>query len=132
MADGSDNETVDFMDIYQSRQIGRAHRAVDQVAQEAQFQRQAARDEVAALHDRIDRLVLLNEAIWQLLAEALEMTDDQLDRRVVKLDGDDGTADGRRTRGPIRCQCGAMVNARVGQCQFCGEAAPVRSSFDAI
>jgi len=120
------------MDVYQSRQIGHAYRAVDHVAQEAQLQRQATRDEITRLHDRIDRLVLVTESIWQLLAESAGLTEDDLDRRVVQLDGADGSQDGRRTRAPVPCACGAKVSPRMGHCQFCGEPSPVHSSFDAI
>ncbi len=123
---------MDFMDLYQHRQIKNAHRSVGQVADEVRHQREATRDEIQALHERIDRLTLTCEAMWSLLASSGGFSEDDLIRAITELDGEDGNVDGRRTRGPQPCSCGAMVNHRLTACQFCGEPAPVQSVFGAI
>ncbi len=120
------------MDLYQHRQIKNAHRSVGQVADEIRHQREATRDEIQALHERIDRLALTCEAMWSLLASSGGFSEDDLIRAITEIDGEDGNVDGRRTRGPQPCSCGAMVNHRLTSCQFCGEPAPVQSVFGAI
>ena len=123
---------MDFMDLYQHGQIKKAHRSVGQVADEVRHQREATRDEIQALHERIDRLVLTCEAMWTLLASSEGFAEEDLARVISELDSEDGEADGRRTRKPQQCPCGAMVNQRLKACQFCGEPAPVFSIFGAI
>lgn len=123
---------MDFMDLYQHGQIKQAHRSVGQVADEVRHQREATRDEIQALHERIDRLTLTCEAMWNLLASSAEFAEEDLIRAVTELDGEDGEVDGRRRRKPKPCSCGAMVNQRLKACQFCGEPAPVYSIFGAI
>jgi len=120
------------MDLYQHGQIKKAHQSVSQVAQEINYQRQAQRNEMQLLDERIDRLTLLCEAMWNVIVDQHELSEDDLVRSLVALDESDGTQDGRKNRAPIPCECGAMVNPRVGNCQFCGAPAPVRSSFDAV
>lgn len=120
------------MDLYQHGQIKQTHRSVGQVADEVRHQREATRDEIRALHERIDRLTLTCEALWNLLAASAEFDENDLVRAITALDAEDGAVDGRRTRGPQPCSCGAMVNHRLKACQFCGEPAPVHSVFGAI
>ncbi len=123
---------MDLADIYQFRQISRAHQSVSQVSQEIRHQREAQRDENQDLHDRVDRLTLLCEAMWNIISDRLEFTEDDLLRAVMAVDGSDGSPDGRKTKTPLKCDCGAMVHPRVSNCQFCGAPAPVRSIFDAV
>ena len=78
-------------------------------------------NELYELHDRIDRLTMVVEALWSVLEDegydraALEAKLDQLDLA-------DGTADGKTARSTERCpQCGAAVHAGSPICQICGE-----------
>lgn len=123
---------MDFMDLYQHGQIKQAHRSVGQVAEEVRHQREAMRDEIRDLHERIDRLTLTCEALWSLVAASSDLDENDLIRTITELDAEDGDVDGRRIRGPQPCTCGAMINHRLKACQFCGEPAPVHSVFGAI
>lgn len=72
------------------------------------------------LDERIDRLLLLVEAMWALLREQ-GLSDEDLMAKVVELDEADGVADGRHTPQPTACRgCGAKVAAGLTACQFCG------------
>lgn len=74
--------------------------------------------------ERIDRLLLLVEAMWALLCEK-GLTDEELAAKLVELDELDGVADGRRTPAPADClACGSKVAAGLTACQFCGEPLP--------
>lgn len=77
------------------------------------------------VHERVDRLILVVDAMWSLLEEA-GYTDEQLRERIARIDAADGVEDGRRTPLPSVCRsCGAKVAAGLGACQFCGTAIPV-------
>ncbi len=99
-------------------------------AQDAQRKQQS--DQIHQLEDRIERLRLVNEAMWELLKETTGLTEEHLHHKVNLLDQMDGSVDGRRRERATECGCGAMVNARSEICVFCGTAAPLRSVFDRI
>lgn len=80
----------------------------------------ASKTELLDVHDRVDRLILVVDAIWSLLVES-GFTDDQLRERIDQIDTADGVADGRRTVRASECRrCGAMVPGDLPACQFCG------------
>ncbi|HEX9854996.1 MAG TPA: hypothetical protein VGC47_06760 [Acidimicrobiia bacterium] len=75
---------------------------------------------VMALHDRIDRLVLVVQAMWALLEES-GLSPEQLEAKIGELDMLDGHEDGRVTRSATECRhCGAAVPPHRTTCQFCG------------
>lgn len=74
------------------------------------------------INDRVDRLLLVVDAMWSLLRES-GWTDEQLAQRIQELDESDGVADGRRTPQARRCpKCDAMVEPSRPACAFCGTA----------
>ena len=88
-------------------------------------------DQMWEIHERVDRLVLVIDAMWSLLEDA-GFTDEQLRQRIEDIDRADGHLDGRRTSLPTRCRgCSAMVAAGLESCQFCGREVPTNED-DAI
>lgn len=76
---------------------------------------------MADVDERIDRLVLLVEAMWSLLRDQ-GFSDEDLAARLMELDGADGAVDGRRRQPPATCVgCGSKVAAGLTACQFCGQ-----------
>lgn len=100
-------------------------------AQAAQFARSAGTADAMTSHlrlidvdERIDRVVLLVEAMWAVLREH-GVSDEDLAARLMELDQSDGTMDGRRTPAPSTCRsCGSKVAAGLRACQFCGTELP--------
>jgi hypothetical protein len=82
------------------------------------------RTEMNGLDERIDRLLLLVQAMWALLEEA-GYSDEALAAKLTELDEADGVADGRHTEKPATCRkCGSKVAVGLAACQFCGEPLP--------
>jgi hypothetical protein len=76
------------------------------------------------LHDRVDRLILVLDAMWSLFEDA-GYTDEQLMARIEEIDMADGVADGKRTPLVAQCrECGAKIAPGLPACQFCGTALP--------
>jgi hypothetical protein len=74
------------------------------------------------INQRVDRLILVVDAMWSLLKDS-GWTDEQLRARLEELDLADGVADGRRTPKPAACGgCGSMVEVGRSTCAFCGVA----------
>ena len=95
----------------------------------------ASADALFDVEDRIDRLILIIAAMWDLLKEQ-GLTEEQLQDKIRQLDEGDGTADGKFTpRGTICRACGAKVGAGIPACQFCGvhvDAANAPGIFDGV
>jgi hypothetical protein len=76
-----------------------------------------------ALEARCDRLAVLCEAMWTLLRDQLNLTDEQLLDRINEVDLTDGRLDGKVERGSaITChKCNRNVARKFAKCMYCGE-----------
>lgn len=94
-----------------------------------------ASSEASKIHnvnDRLDRLVIVVEAMWSLLEESGH-TREQLEERILAMDAADGAADGRVQRGKLRCPgCNSVVLEGTGRCQICGEEVGEENPFAGI
>ena len=106
----------------------RRQRAVDSEATHAASRTRRANED---LEDRLERLVLLTEAMWELLAERFGVTVDDLAAKIIEIDGRSGAVDGRRQpQAARRCPgCDAAVVPGVRFCQFCGAHVPGHDPF---
>ena len=81
---------------------------------------------VRRFDDRFSALALVCEALWELLSEHTELTEDDLKKKVLEIDLRDGVQDGKVDRnvgrGPIeKCpECGAGISRKFNRCLFCG------------
>lgn len=81
-----------------------------------------ARTAVRELQDEVDRLSLLNQALWELLRARLGLTDADLERMAYDVDMRDGKADGKITAHAVRCPtCGRVSNSKHAKCLYCGQ-----------
>lgn len=92
----------------------------------------AATGEIHDVDTRIDRLLLVVEAMWSILRDD-GYSDEQLIARIEELDASDGAVDGVRLTKPVPCpDCGAMVEVGRATCAFCGYAIPERDPISGI
>ncbi|HNR32363.1 MAG TPA: hypothetical protein PKI11_15835 [Candidatus Hydrogenedentes bacterium] len=95
-----------------------ASSATQRTAQAANEMRTALRD----MQDEVDRLCLLNQALWELLRDRLGVTDADLERVAYEVDMRDGKADGKITAHAVRCPtCGRVSNSKHAKCLYCGQ-----------
>ncbi|MDH4306691.1 MAG: hypothetical protein OEX04_04360 [Acidimicrobiia bacterium] len=86
------------------------------------------------VNERVDRLILVVDAMWSLLKES-GWTDEQLKARILEIDSEDGVVDGRLTPQRHRCtKCDSMVEPGRSTCTYCGAdlAAPQSGPTDGI
>ena len=103
--------------LHQSRQISAAQADASRATSRAG----AADRNVEALIDRLDKLTLVNMAVWSLVREQLELTEEQLAERVREIDLADGVEDGKVPPQVAKCpQCGRVMSPRHGRCLYCG------------
>jgi ribosomal protein S27AE len=105
----------------------------ERTAAEAGNRADTATRTVRELEARIDRLTLVNLAIWSLLREKTGLTEENLLERVREIDSQDGVVDGKLPRQVRKCeQCGRVMSARHSTCFYCGHAELVNTAFDSI
>jgi len=99
--------------------------AVDSVeGQQASAEKIAAvaqKSEIQDLREQVSRLALLNQALWELVRERLQLTDADLEKLAQQVDLRDGVQDGRMSEHPLKCpRCGRVSNSRHKKCLYCG------------
>lgn len=88
---------------------------------------------VERFEQRIDRLALLSMALWSLLKEHTDLTEDDLLERVRQIDLTDGKEDGKAKKRVAKCpKCGRTMSPRHGRCLYCGAEDLDYTPFDAI
>ena len=74
------------------------------------------------LEYQVERLLMITEALWQILKEQHGYTDDELIERVARIDLKDGKLDGKvASSGPVKCRkCERTTASRHPKCIYCG------------
>jgi len=92
-----------------------------------------ARIDVRELADRIDKLALVCNAMWTLIQDKTDLTEQDLFDRVEQLDLRDGVLDGKVTKTVRVCaNCGRKMSARHNKCLYCGAPKASESAFDEV
>lgn len=85
------------------------------------------------LEDRVDRLSLICMAMWSLIRDKTNLSEEDLMERVKMLDLMDGVEDGKATRTVMKCTaCDRPMNPRHKKCLYCGSGKLIQSAFDAL
>lgn len=81
--------------------------------------------EIANIGRALDRLSLACQAMWELLRERSDLTEDDIEAKILEIDGRDGRVDGQIGASVMTCTaCGRPTNSRRDTCVMCG--APVK------
>jgi hypothetical protein len=83
--------------------------------------------EVSDLKNDVERLLLISEALWNIVRTKCELPEDELAREIHRLDLEDGQADLRKRPTPPRTcpKCGRVVTKKRAACTFCGAPLPI-------
>jgi hypothetical protein len=80
------------------------------------------RDKVKDLEERITRLQLSFNALWELIRDQTRITHADLEAKMQEIDLRDGRADNAITEGPVRCPvCQRVSSSRHWKCLYCGQ-----------
>jgi ribosomal protein L32 len=111
----------------------RSYPVADTSSARASSQAAAAGREVDALEDQLGRLAMVCEAMWELIQERTDLTEEDLITRVKEIDMRDGEADGKKTRQIAKCtRCGRTMHPRHRKCLYCGQEELKLSAFDGV
>ncbi len=94
--------------------------AIHSTASEAKTRALNVGYEVRRLELRIDALALKCEALWELLRENAQLSDDQILTKIDEIDLRDGELDKKVRHSPFPCpSCGRPATKRRGICIYC-------------
>ena len=83
------------------------------------------------LEDRLDKLTLICQALWELLKERGEFTEEDLAVKIREIDLRDGKADGKISKQIKRCpKCDRVMSPRHQKCMYCGSVNLQITPFD--
>jgi hypothetical protein len=84
-------------------------------------------------NERVDQLLLVCAAMWELLSEKAGLAETDLVAKIAEIDARDGVADGKITFSPVPCpKCQRPIFAKQQRCLYCGGPRPVDSVFKTI
>jgi hypothetical protein len=113
-----------FWEGMQQRNI----RAASGDAQRARRAASNAQLEVDALEERLERMSLGLQALWELCRERLQLSDEDLFARIRDVDLRDGKLDSRLAKSLVACSsCGRANAQRRVRCLYCAKPLAVSS-----
>ena len=108
-------------DLYQNQQIEQNTLSANRAA--SRTERHS--DHIDNLTRHIERLSLASQAMWELLKSRSDLTEEELDAKILEIDARDGQVDGKMKTAPILCpSCARTTSATRDTCVLCG--APTR------
>jgi hypothetical protein len=93
---------------------------------------QRAGEQVRSMERQVEALVLLNQALAELLCERLGVREDEVLAKVTEIDLRDGNRDGK-VAGAVQCaQCSRPFSRRLQRCLYCGHVSPDAMLLDRL
>ena len=80
------------------------------------------RTAIRGLEHQVQRLSLLNQAMWEILRDKAKLTDADLENMARDIDLRDGIKDGEISAHPVRCPaCKRVSNSKHYKCIYCSQ-----------
>lgn len=77
--------------------------------------------QIRALEFEVERLRLMNQAMWELLRERFGLQDHDLEQKAQEIDMRDGIPDQQMSKVPLKCpNCGRISASKHWKCLYCG------------
>ena len=108
-------------ETYNAIETTKARNAADRA--EAKADRYA--DDIRGVSNQVERLSLCCQAMWELIRDRTQITEQDLEAKITEIDGRDGRVDGKMSIQSLTChECGKPTNSKRSYCVMCG--APLR------
>ena len=101
---------------------GQSYAAGDAARDSASAQSAArqAQNEVRLLEVNLAKALMINEALWEIIRDKLQLTEDDLNRKLYEIDMRDGVLDGKNEIPVTECpNCKRKVSNRHPACIYC-------------
>jgi hypothetical protein len=89
--------------------------------------------EVDRLETQVEKLTLICHAMWVILKDKTQLSEEDLLAKVMELDLADGVADGRHNTVPKDCPaCKRPMSSQHKRCLYCGHVPTPQSAFETL
>jgi len=90
-----------------------------------------AHTEVTYLNQKVERLMMITEALWTILKETTEYTDEDLVEIIREIDLKDGKLDGKVAQEPPELcpKCKRVLQKNKKNCIYCGSEIEIKDVF---
>lgn len=113
-------------EAYQQTKIAGAERT----AERAKTKADRYADDIADIRRQVNRLSLACQAMWELLRDHSDLSEKDIEARILEVDLRDGRADGKMAAQTLACpSCGRPTNSRRQICVICGAPVPRPHQF---
>lgn len=80
-----------------------------------------AKLETKELTERVERLQLACQAMWEVIRDTTPITEQDLEAKILEVDTRDGKVDGKISTHSLTCHaCGKPTNSKRDRCVMCG------------
>lgn len=106
-------------------------------ASQAQSSARSAQESMRHLEQRLERLTLVCEAMWSLLQEHTQLSEQDLLHRLDEMQQKHSQSNqtepaNSNEQRPACDNCGRTLNPRHDKCLYCGTPRPADSAFDLV
>jgi len=123
---------MDLFDLYQHGRINSVAATAHQAAHDAKEAKHLVQ-QVRELEARIDKLSMINMALWEIIKEETQKQDEDLFTMVQDIDLRDGRLNGKVNKQINKChKCGRTMSKRHQRCLYCGSPALDPDVFESI
>ena len=111
----------------------RATREVNTTAVRAEVRATSAGAKIERVEERLEKLLLVNMAMWELIQECTNLTEEDLACKIREIDLRDGVEDGKKTSVVKLCpKCNRTMSPKHSRCLYCGAEDLAATTFDGI
>ena len=88
---------------------------------------------IRELQEQVEQLTLVCMAMWSLMRQQSNLTEEDLIERVKEIDLLDGVADAKMTQQVGKCgKCSRVMSPRHKKCLYCGHQRVIATAFDTL
>lgn len=114
-------------EVYQQTKIAGA----EQTAERAMSKADRHASDLAEVRRQIERLTLASQAMWELLRDRTDLTEQDLETKILEIDARDGSIDGKIAMKQVNCpSCGRPTHSRRSSCVMCGAPLKKENQFE--
>lgn len=115
-----------FMDIYNSHGVASAKATAEQVKDKVGM----LQDDVKVLQKNVDHLLVINQALWELVKEKTGLTDIELQSKMLEVETAHGGGESKITVAVRKCpKCSKTMHPKHTKCLYCGHVDETSSSM---
>ena len=94
---------------------------------------EASKDAAVDVESRLNRLLVICQAMWAILEDKHQLTESDLVKKVTEVVSQGSIPRGDWSRTIIKCKkCGSAISLQFNRCEFCGEKYKEESAFSLV